>query len=607
MYEMRFSQSLGYEFHDPDSGFILLPNNGDPRYWLRIEQLAREIHTLLDDMNPESEPTSQFVVVINHSTNEFSYKQAEGFLCRLRDKYSDTPITLIKIVKGSVSTKLVLEAPSAIYGRINEFIETETTWNQFGINVAALYPGSLHEIMQQVKERLIISGHTLNRFRADKIRDALKSLLESGKRVTLIMVNPKSKYAHAHAPYHELESEGPAEDQHKRAFDFLNKLFKSLNDESKVRFEVLLSHYMPRFRAIVVDDERAYLYLYMYGDDVNDYPDFVFEKSEQSSLTYEEAKNSVFTRVITSMDNLIKAPEIIPYIRYGRLYEYWEDSKLSQWDCWTREVRYRHRITHQYYVSHAEEFKEKFGAWLEPYVQEHLNELRGKTIVLGCGAGKEVQYLAEKCSELYGIDFSPEAIKLAQSEAPHLADRFIIADFYDLEHIVDGEFDSIAANAAFVHLFERNDMSEILQCIWRKLKPGGKCFIRNLYREKDKKPILPEYHRDKDRFNDQRWFVYYSRSNLAQLAADAGFFIDDDVTKTIARKCGFGKLKEVMEKGFPHFAYRDVYWPTILLVKPGSNERKVMRNVEKKRHNKRMHRSRRCESRMNCHPSTAAR
>src|SRR2546422_683416 len=103
-------------------------------------------------------------------------------------------------------------------------------------------------------------------------------------------------------------------------------------------------------------------------------------------------------------------------------------------------------------------------------------------------------------------------------------------------------------------------MLNILQCVWRKLRPGGKCFIRNLYKEKDKKPVSHEYHSHKDRFNDPRWFVYYSRAYLAQLASEAGFVIDHDSTRTIARKCGFGKLKDVMEKGFPHLVFRDVYW-----------------------------------------------
>jgi SAM-dependent methyltransferase len=446
-------------------------------------------------------------------------------------------------------------------------------------------PSGLDEVLLQARKHIIISANTFNRFsdgdKGGKVSEALKSSLAKGVGATIIMLNPESASAQAHAPYYPLESSATAEVHYNKALDFLGDLFKSLDDGSKARLEVLLSNYMPRFRTIVIDGKRVYLYAYLYNQNVNEYPDFVLEK-----------KDPMFKRVIESTHSLRNAPEIIPYIRDSRVYEYWKDSKLAQWDRWTPIVKYRHRITHQYYVKHAEKFHLRFGDTPELYVQKHLNLLKGRAIVLGCGSGREVEHLSKlgRCSDLYGVDFSPEAIRLARSERSDSRAKFIVADFYDLEHIVDcivkGEVDSIAANATFVHLFERQDMSKMLHCIWKKLRPGGLCFIRNLYRENeiDGNPADDHTHGTKDRFNDDRWFVYYSRAYLAELAKDAGFIVDNKATKEIWSKnpremweewrgeSTVETWKEVMGKGFRHEKFPGVWWSTILLKKPVGNK-----------------------------------
>jgi SAM-dependent methyltransferase len=453
------------------------------------------------------------------------------------------------------------------FGRTHKDIKTETISKQSRESFAVLYHDSLGEILPQAKEHIIISANTIDRFSDDdKVRSALISLVSKRVKVTIIMLNPNSASARAHAPYYFLESSGTSEAHYNKAFELLSGLFESLENDSKDRLEVLLSNYMPKFRTIVVDKELIYLYLYMYGKDVNDYPDFALEK-----------RDPIAARIIESMYNLRDTPEIIPYIRDGKIYKYWERGKLAQWDNWAPEVRYRHRITHRYYVSYAGAFHDRFGYLLENYVQEHLNLLSGRAIILGCGSGKEVQYLAEgkKCYELYGVDFSPEAIKLAislkQEKYPDLDAQFIVADFYDLEYVVEGEFDSIVANAAFVHLFDRADMSEMLRCIWRKLKPGGLCLIRNLYKEEDGTLIEQEYDKSTDAYGE-RWFVYYSRCYLAQLAKDAGFSVKDDETRRIGATFGGSELDVVMNKGFRHMKHYTVYWPTILLEKPCENK-----------------------------------
>jgi len=581
-YRKMFGDSLGYEFFDsdPDLGWSCpLPINRN-RYNRQVEKLVRDICLTVDEIIPpkpnDSEPICRYSLVVDPGVIISSHEQAEVFVNQLREICNNEQrLTLIKVVKGA--SKLILEGPSSIFRRIDELIKRGKVLGQPSIKATALYPASLDTILLQAEKRLVISGHTLNRFvNVDKISAALKSLLHKGVQVTFVALNPNSEYARAHAlyHYHELESSGPAADQYKKALEFMRQFFENLDDKSsRAGLEVLLSNYMPRFRSIVVDDNQIYLYLYMYGDDVNDYPDFIFKKDNQILSMGEDIVESEFKRIASSVSNLVSTPEIIPYIRDGRLNDHWENSHLAKWINWGPEIKYRHRITHYYYFNNAIEFDKRFGdpEELEIYVQKHLNLLSGRTLIIGCGSGKEVEYLSKQgqCSKLYGLDFCPEAVKIARDRYPKLANDFIVADFYDLEYIVDGEFDSIVANAAFVHLFERRDMSTILRHIWMKLRVGGSCFIRNLYREENGKPIDQDYVESKQRFNDPRWFVYYSRPDLVEFAKNVGFFINDEATQKIAEEDPRVKnVRDVMVKGFPHDRFEGVHWPTILLVKP---------------------------------------
>jgi SAM-dependent methyltransferase len=578
-YEKMFGQSMGYQFYDSVMRlWPTRPTEPDQRYEFRIEAVARDVHNLLRGMwsgtRPRSEIPSQYVLAVGSEPGPDD-GQAEEFFARLRERYHDPQITLTKVIRDSNQARLIFEATRATFALLSKDFEEGRALSELGLNVEGLYPGGLAEILSQATERVIISGHTLNRFsHDDQVRGALVSLLRNNVRVTLMTLNPESKYARAHAPYHELESERPAGEQHREALEFLAQLFKSLDDASKARFEVLLSNYMPRFRTILVDDDRVYLYLYMYGEDVSDYPDLMLEKGGPTSAAYGGSKDSLFTKVVASTNNLKNAPEIIPYIRYGVLYKYWERSMLAQWDSWTSEVRRRHKLTHHYYNAHAREFHNRFGNTPERYVQAHLDLLGGRTVILGCGSGKEAEYLfgRGRCDEVYGIDSSPKAVELARREYPHLAGRFIVGDFYDLEFMFEGRFDSIVANAAFVHLLERGDMSGVLRSIHTKLRPGGRCFIRTLYREQDGQPVEQEYFGAKDSFSDLRWFVYYSRSYLCKLAKGTGFCVDEQATKNIVRECGFRNLHTILKKGFSHEKYEGVYWPTLVLLKAADNE-----------------------------------
>jgi SAM-dependent methyltransferase len=579
-------EARGYYFYDRDSHsnggrFPLWP--GDLNFYNKVNDLALQIQELLSDMNPKR--PVRYALALN-TTIPVSREEAKEVVSELPGD--------INVIGRTNPNEIIVEGERDALESLRSQIEvSRAVKGHHGSNLAGLRPVGLDAILLQAEKSVVICGHTVHRFFSNpSIPRAFRALLARNPQVKLsvIMLNPESKAAQAHSAYYELESSGSPEEHYDGALKFLGEFFQSLHtDDLKAGFEVLLSSYMPHFRAVIVDDAKVYLYLYTYGEDVSDYPDFVYERKDPASGVPIGRSNPVLEKVITSVNRLKDAPEMVPYIRDGVLYEHWKQSKLAQWDRWSKEVRYRHRITHQYYVTHAHGFHERFGdeGGLEEYVKAHLNQLSGRVMVLGCGSGKEVAYLSEKvegCSQVWGVDFSPEAINLARGNHPKLANRFTVADFYDLNYIKPDGLNSIAANAAFVHLFDRKDMSEMLVQIYQKLEPGGLCFIRNLYKEQNGNPLRDnaEYHRSENMFRDERWFVYYSRRELCQLAIGAGFVVDDQTTERIARNCDYlgrnltddeielAKTKGFMHKDFDAFYERGfgVYWPTLLLKKP---------------------------------------
>lgn len=219
----------------------------------------------------------------------------------------------------------------------------------------------------------------------------------------------------------------------------------------------------------------------------------------------------------------------------------WEGGHIAQIDEWQEEVRKRYQTLQLYYSKNAISFHKKYGDHLELEVKSYLNEMTGRVMVLGCGSGKEVNYLATHGCDVYGIDSSDEAIQIARNSYPGIWNRFRVEDFYNLQFIEEGYYDGIVANAAFVHLLERDDIHMLIKAIAARLNPGGLGFIRLI----DKKDIKQEYDHYR---NTTRWFVYYSLDELEKICAEF-------------------KLKVIKKESTAHAQYPLVAWVSILFQK----------------------------------------
>ena len=219
----------------------------------------------------------------------------------------------------------------------------------------------------------------------------------------------------------------------------------------------------------------------------------------------------------------------------------WEGGHIAQIKNWSDEVRKRYQTLQLFYSKNAVSFHKKYGDHLELEVKNYLNHLSGRVLVLGCGSGKEVNYLATRDCAVYGIDLSDEAIQIARDSYPRIWDRFRVEDFYNLPLFIEDSFDGIVANAAFVHLLERDDIQTMIAAIASKLKSGGIGYIRLI----DKQDVNQEYDHYK---NSTRWFVYYSLDELETI-------------------CAKHDLKIIKKESIAHAQYPLVRWVSILFQK----------------------------------------
>ncbi len=213
---------------------------------------------------------------------------------------------------------------------------------------------------------------------------------------------------------------------------------------------------------------------------------------------------------------------------------------LLTYKNWTKEKKERFEINQSFYRRNALDFHKKYGDHLEVEVKNYLNEFSGKILVVGCGSGKEVNYLHRLSCQPIGIDFSFEAIRIAQELYPGLWDKFMVEDLYNLELYDNNFFDGIVFNAALVHLLDKEDLFTVLCNTKNILRNDGLCYLRVI----EKKDIDQEY--DNTLFENPRWFVYCSLDEIVSICNKLQFTI----LKTDRRL---------------HVQYEHVYWISVLI------------------------------------------
>lgn len=119
--------------------------------------------------------------------------------------------------------------------------------------------------------------------------------------------------------------------------------------------------------------------------------------------------------------------------------------------------------------------KPKYDIWLDKYIDVFEQSRDTPIIDLGCGQGSDSLYLSERFYKVISCDISEVAIKRVKEFIPEVETRLV--DMLEGLPFDDASAKIIIADLS-LHYFHWKDTVNIVNEIWRVLKPNGYLFCR---------------------------------------------------------------------------------------------------------------------------------
>ncbi len=104
-----------------------------------------------------------------------------------------------------------------------------------------------------------------------------------------------------------------------------------------------------------------------------------------------------------------------------------------------------------------------------------------KVLELGCGSGKNTEWLITKADILVGLDFSKNMLDLARKKIKNDKVTFINTDINKNWPVNDNSFDLATINLTLEHI---ETLDHVFNSLFMKLTQGGKCFVCELHPKK---------------------------------------------------------------------------------------------------------------------------
>lgn len=207
---------------------------------------------------------------------------------------------------------------------------------------------------------------------------------------------------------------------------------------------------------------------------------------------------------------------------------------------------------------------------------EELGNVQGKTLLhLQCHFGLDTLSWAREGAKVTGVDFSEEAIKLAQqlAEKTNLKGNFIQANIYDLPEILNEKFDIVFTSYGV--LCWLNDLTRWAEIIANFLKSGGIFYIAEFH------PFIwvfdwdanDDYRIDKTYFSSSTPYKYTAEGSYAAgpnekyeptTIYEWGHKMSEVINAIIKAGLDIQFLHEFPISPFPRFAFlkqsEDGYW-----------------------------------------------
>lgn len=151
------------------------------------------------------------------------------------------------------------------------------------------------------------------------------------------------------------------------------------------------------------------------------------------------------------------------------------------------------------YDEAAEEYAARFSDSLAEYPMERgllasfaelATAVGGPVADLGCGPGHITAYLASLGLDAFGVDLSPEMIRVARAAHPGL--RFEVGSMAALE-VADGALSGILSRYSIIHT-PPEDVPAVLAEFRRVLAPGGCALVSFPGTDDASPPVVPYDH-----------------------------------------------------------------------------------------------------------------
>ena len=104
-----------------------------------------------------------------------------------------------------------------------------------------------------------------------------------------------------------------------------------------------------------------------------------------------------------------------------------------------------------------------------------------KVLELGCGSGKNTEWLITKADKLVGLDFSKNMLDLARNKVKTDKVTFINTDLNENWPVNDNSFDLATINLTLEHI---ENLDHIFNSVIMKLTKAGKYFVCELHPKK---------------------------------------------------------------------------------------------------------------------------
>ena len=112
-------------------------------------------------------------------------------------------------------------------------------------------------------------------------------------------------------------------------------------------------------------------------------------------------------------------------------------------------------------------------------LRAHGPRVRGRAVLeLGCGTGRNSEWIAEQCTQLIAVDLSPAMLEVARGKVHGRHVRFLEHDIRERLPVDDAAMDVVLVNLVLEHV---RDLGPVFAECARVLRKGGKLYISELH------------------------------------------------------------------------------------------------------------------------------